>query len=140
LQPLFLGYPSVVRGYDVGSFNAQECGTDPNVGCPVFDRLLGSRLLVGNAELRFPLFGVFSGEYAYGPLPLEGFLFADSGVAWTAEIDPSFAGGTRSFVSSVGAGVRVNVFGYAVAQFAAARPLNRPGRGWRFVFSFAPGY
>ena len=69
LSPLFLGYPELVRGYDVGSFRADECGS---ADCPVFDRLVGSRLLVANAELRVPLlrpFGVGGGMY--GPLPVE---------------------------------------------------------------------
>ena len=60
LQPLFLGYPGLVRGYGYGSFKRRECHPPrhrPN-GCPVFDQLLGSRMVVGNLELRFPLFGV----------------------------------------------------------------------------------
>jgi hypothetical protein len=139
LSQLFLGYPSLVRGYDVDSFDPAECGF-PQTQCPVFDRLVGSRLLIGSAELRFPLLGVLSGEYRYGPFPLEAFLFADTGVAWTSDIRPAFAGGERQFVSSVGAGVRVNVFGYVIAQFAGAKPLSRPGSGWRFVIDFSPAF
>jgi hypothetical protein len=55
LTPLFIGYPSLVRGYDVGSFDAADCGFDPSGACPAFDRLIGSRMLVGNVEFRFPL-------------------------------------------------------------------------------------
>jgi hypothetical protein len=140
LAQLFLGYPSLVRGYDVNSFDAQECGTDILQGtCPSFDRLLGSRLMVGNAELRFPLFGVFTGDYRYGPIPMEGFLFADGGVAWTAGARPDFSR-RNSFVTSVGAGVRINVFGYAVAELAGVRALDRQNRRWRFVFNFLPSF
>ncbi len=139
LSDLFLGYPSLVRGYDVNSLDAAECGS-PVGACPVFDRLIGSRILVGTAELRFPLLGAFSGEYRYGPIPIEGFLFADTGVAWTAATRPSFADGERQFVSSVGAGVRINAFGYVIVQLAGAKPLHRPGAGWRFVFDFAPAF
>lgn len=139
LSELFLGYPSLVRGYDVDSFDASEC--DSVTGeCPVFDRLIGSRMLVGTAELRFPLLGAFSGEYRYGPIPIEGFFFADTGVAWTAATRPSFSDGDRRFVSSVGGGVRINAFGYVIVQLAGAKPLNRPGKGWRFVFDFAPSF
>jgi hypothetical protein len=67
-------------------------------------------------------------------------LFADSGVAWTAAQSPEFAGGDRRFVSSVGAGVRVNVFGYLVGEVAAARPLDRQGRGWVFTVNLMPGF
>lgn len=139
LSQLFLGYPSLVRGYDVDSFEASECGPI-QTACPVFDRLVGSRLLVGTAELRFPLLGAFSGEYRYGPIPIEAFVFGDTGVAWTSDVDPTFAGGDRRFVSSIGAGVRVNAFGYVIVQFAGAKPLNRPGSGWRFVFDFSPAF
>lgn len=139
LSELFLGYPSLVRGYAVDSLDAAECDSVTGA-CPVFDRLIGSRMLVGSAELRFPLLGAFSGEYRYGPIPIEGFLFADTGVAWTAATRPSFADGDRRFVSSVGAGVRINAFGYVIVQLAGAKPLNRPGSGWRFVFDFAPSF
>lgn len=139
LSELFLGYPSLVRGYDVDSFDATECDSVSGA-CPVFDRLIGSRMLVGTAELRFPLLGAFTGEYRYGPIPIEGFLFADTGVAWTKGSRPSFADGDRRFVSSVGGGVRVNAFGYVIVQLAGAKPLNRPGSGWRFVFDFAPSF
>jgi Tol biopolymer transport system component len=140
LSTLFIGYPSLVRGYDVGSFDASDCGIVPETGCDVFDDLLGSRLLVGNAELRFPLLGAFTGEYRYGPLPMEGFLFTDAGVAWTSSLRPDFAGGARPLVSSLGAGVRVNALGYAVLEFALARPQDRPGKGWVFGFNLIPGF
>src|SRR5436309_9652512 len=52
LSPLYLGYPSLVRGYDFNSFSASECGVQAGGSCPVFDRLLGSRMLVGNLEAR----------------------------------------------------------------------------------------
>ena len=40
-----------------GSFEAGECGVQPDGSCPAFDRLIGSRVGVANAELRFPLLG-----------------------------------------------------------------------------------
>jgi Tol biopolymer transport system component len=140
LAPLFLGYSSLVRGYDVDSFDASECGEGLQQGtCPAFDRLIGTRLAVGNAELRFPLFGVFSGDYRYGPIPMEGFLFADGGVAWRDGAQPDFSK-RNSFVTSVGAGVRVNVFGYAVAELAGVRALDRQNGRWRFIFNFLPSF
>ena len=140
LGPLYLGFPNLVRGYDVNSFSATECGAQPESSCPVFDNLLGTRLLVGNAEVRFPLVGLFRGEFDYGPLPIEGFVFGDTGVAWTDADGPSFLDGPRDFVTSVGAGLRVNVFGYAVAEFNAVRPLDRPSDNWAFVFNLRPGF
>ena len=140
LTPLYLGYPHLVRGYDFGSFHASECVADGTSSCPAFDRLVGSRLLIANAEVRFPLLGLFKREFVYGPVPLEGVIFGDAGVAWTRDDNPSFADGTRDVVRSVGAGVRVNAFGFAVVEFDAVRPLDRPGRGWMFAFNFSPGF
>src|SRR5262249_35245331 len=54
MTPLYIGYPTLVRGYDVNSFSASECGNDPLV-CPVFDQLVGSRVAVANLELRLPV-------------------------------------------------------------------------------------
>jgi Tol biopolymer transport system component len=141
LLPLFLGYPDLMRGYGIGSYEAAECTVTAASDCPEFDRLIGSRLLVGNLELRFPLlrpFGVRSGMY--GPIPVEVAFFADAGVAWMRADRPSFAGGDRRGVSSAGVTFRVNVFGFAVAQIDFARPFQRPGRGWVWAFSLTPGY
>ena len=142
ISPLFIGYPNLVRGYDVNSFDARECGIDPNSDCPVFDQLLGSKILVGNAELRFPPFGAITGSRRnlYGPLPLELVFFGDTGVAWTEAQNPEFlSDGTRKFVSSVGAGARVNLFGYAVVEVDYVKPLDRD-KGWHWVFNFSPGF
>jgi hypothetical protein len=140
LQPLFLGYSTLVRGYDVGTFRASECTADSNSSCPEFDRLLGSRLLVFNGEVRAPLVGLFKRNIEYGALPVEVFGFFDAGVAWTQADQPSFAGGSRDWVTRAGAGARVNVFGYAIAEFNIARPISRPTRGWLFVFNLRPGW
>jgi hypothetical protein len=140
LYPLFLGYPSLVRGYDAGSFEAGECTPAPDGSCAEFDRLLGSRLLVVNLEARAPVVGLFKGELDYGVIPVDLIGFFDTGVAWTRDTTPSFAGGSRDWVSSVGAGLRVNAFGYVVAELDAAHPLNRRGRGWMFVFNLRPGF
>jgi hypothetical protein len=73
-------------------------------------------------------------------VPLEGVIFGDAGVAWTSDQKPSFADGPRDVVRSVGAGVRVNAFNFAVVEFDAVRPLDRPGRGWLFQFNISPGF
>ena len=77
--------------------------------------------------MRFPLLGLFSRQSFYGPFPLEVALFGDAGVAWTADEKPSFAGGERNLVRSVGAALRVNVFGYAIGEIDYVRPLDRSG-------------
>lgn len=143
IQPLFLGFPGLVRGYTFGSFDASECEPPPGApdACPVFDQLLGSRMLVGNVELRFPLFGLLGiGPGYYGILPLDLTIFGDGGIAWTRDIDPSFAGGDREPVFSAGAGFRFNLFGFAVAEVNLVRPFDRPARNWVWEFHLQPGF
>ncbi|HEX6162850.1 MAG TPA: BamA/TamA family outer membrane protein [Vicinamibacterales bacterium] len=140
LTPLFIGYQGLVRGYDFGSFDANECESVDLNTCQAFDRLLGSRVAVASAELRFPLLGLFSRKSFYGPFPIEMALFADAGMAWTSDTKPKFAGGDREWVRSAGAALRVNVFGFAVAEFDYVRPLDRSRRGWLWQFGLTPGF
>jgi outer membrane protein assembly factor BamA len=102
--------------------------------------LNGSRIAVASAEIRFPLLGLFSRRSFYGPFPIELAFFGDAGVAWTSEIKPSFAGGTRDWARSVGAAVRVNVLGFAIAEFDYVRPLDRNRKGWIWQFGLTPGF
>ena len=96
---------------------------------------------MANAEFRFPLlrpFGLSRGMY--GPLPVEVAFFVDSGVAWNRGESPEFLGGAREAATSAGVALRMNMFGYTVAQFNVARPFQRPGQGWVFQFSLSPGF
>jgi WD40 repeat protein len=141
LSPLFLGYPTLVRGYDLNSFSAGDCVSNATSSCPAFDRLLGSRLMVGNVEFRFPLLRPFEvSRRMYGPVPIELALFADGGVAWNSGEGPSILGGGREGISSTGVSVRLNLGGYAVGQFDVVRPLQRPGKGWIVQFNLTPGF
>jgi Tol biopolymer transport system component len=140
LYPLFIGYPSLIRGYDSGSFLSSECTVSLDGSCPEFDRLSGSRIMVLNGEARIPVMGLFTGNLDYGPIPIEVFGFFDAGVAWNQAQRPSFTDGPRPFVTSTGLGARVNLFGYAVAEFNLVRPLDRPLAGWLYVFNLGPSF
>ena len=141
LFPLYLGFPSLVRGYDVNSFDATDCVSNATSSCPSFDRLMGSRMLVGNVEFRFPLLRPFgASSRMYGPVPVEVALFSDGGVAWTSTDKPAVFGGSRGGVASAGVAFRVNLFGFAVGEFDFARPFQRPNRGWMFQFNLTPGF
>lgn len=140
LPPLFLGYQGLVRGYDVGSFDANECNSVDLLTCDTFDQLNGSRVGIASAELRFPLLGLFSRRSYYGAFPIELAFFGDAGVAWTSDIKPSFAGGTRDWVRSAGVALRVNVLGYAIAEFDYVRPFDRTRKGWIWQFGLTPGF
>jgi WD40 repeat protein len=143
LQPLFLGYSGLVHGYQLGSFDASEChppADQPNA-CPAFDQLLGSRMVVGNLELRFPLLGVLGvGSGYYGALPLDFTLFGDGGLAWDTNNEPSLTGGDRKAVFSAGAGLRFNLFGFAVIEADLVHPFQRPDKHWVWEFNFQPGF
>src|SRR5688572_3639959 len=140
LSPLFVGDPGLVRGYEVGSWDSRECEVGIISQCEAFDRLVGSRLALGSIELRAPLLGLFNRRAMYGAVPVEVGVFADAGVAWTSSSEPGFLGGDREWVRSVGATVRVNVFGYAIGELDYVRPLDRPGRGWLWQFNLTPGF
>jgi Tol biopolymer transport system component len=138
--PMYLGYPSLVRGYDFRSL-LEECPMG-STDCPVIDQLFGSRLLVGNVELRFPLFGLLGlGDGYYGFLPVDAALFYDAGVAWTgAEGTRLFGTGVRPTYSSAGATLRMNLFGFAIGQLDYVRPFERPGKDWLIRLSLTPGF
>jgi hypothetical protein len=141
LSPLYVGFPNLVRGYDIGSFDVDECGFDIQQSCDLVENLIGSRLLVTGVELRAPLLGAFTGKLEYGPIPAEIIGFFDAGVAWDKGSRPSGIGdGTRSWARSVGAGLRVNALGYLIVEVDMVRPLDRPNDKWRFVFGVRPGF
>ncbi|RPJ53471.1 MAG: hypothetical protein EHM24_32845 [Acidobacteria bacterium] len=57
--PLVLSLRDQVRGYDLNGLSASACSA-PGSRCSLLDVLSGSRLMATNAELRFPIPGVFS--------------------------------------------------------------------------------
>ena len=138
LSPLFVGFPTFVRGYDVYSFHAHDC--EPGA-CIQLDDLEGSRVLVGNVEVRAPLVGMFKGRIDYGHIPVDLIGFFDTGIAWrSSDFGPSSSFSDRPWVKSSGAGVRVNVFGFAVVELSAAYAFNRPNDKWQFLFALQPGF
>ena len=140
LPALFLGYPGLVRGYDQYSFESTECGGGTTGSCPAFDRLIGSRVAIANAELRFPIWGAFGGNQFYGPLPIEAAFFTDAGVAWGQSLRAGTLPGDNKPVVSYGAALRINVLNFAVAEIDFVRPLQRPTQGWMWQFQFRPGF
>jgi hypothetical protein len=141
IYPLFIGYPGLVRGYDFGSFNINECGNTTGNSCPVFDQLFGSKILVGNIELRFPPFGLLGvGGGYYGVLPIDAAIFYDAGVAWSDTAKAQIFGGTRKLVRSTGVSFRMNLFGYAIGQMDVVHPFDRPAKNWMVRLSLTEGF
>jgi Tol biopolymer transport system component len=147
LTPLFVGDPSIVRGYAAETFDPAECTVSvSNPGaCPEFDRLVGSRLASGSIELRIPLFGTDQLGLIRTPLfPIDVAPFVDGGIAWSRGESPSFTFATRSAeripVFSAGVSARANLFGYAVLEVFYAHPFQRPDKSWVLGFQLAPGW
>lgn len=147
LQPLFVGQPYLIRGYDPNSFDVSECQAAPGTtdDCPQFTRLGGSRIAVANVELRIPLFGTEQfGLIPLSFLPTEISPFFDMGYAWNKgdSFELRFDRNTtdRVPVFSAGISARVNILGYAVGEFFWARPFQRPGKNWVFGFQLQPGW
>lgn len=138
LSPLFMGYQGFLRGYPYNSFSAGECG---DADCTALDRLYGSKMLLGNIELRFPLFGALGiGKGFYGVFPLETAFFFDGGVAWTNEQKAWFLGGDRRLVRSAGVAFRVNLGGYFLVEADFVKPFDRPNDRWRWQFGLNAGF
>ena len=138
LHPLYLNDPGLVRGYapltDIRCFGAT---TDL---CAAGHRFLGSRMAVGNLEVRFPLLRPFGVSHnMYGPVPVEVAFFSDAGVAWNRGEKPSLLGGTSRGISSSGVGFRVGL-GVLVVELDAVRPYQRPDSGWTFGLNLIPGW
>jgi outer membrane protein assembly factor BamA len=135
LTPLVAGLQTLVRGYDLRTFAADECGTTATA-CSMLDQLTGSRLALFNLEARAPLFGLFSGRLDYGRVPIELVAFADAGFLWTLQHDGRQE---RDRFRSVGAGARANIGGF-VFEMTAARPFDRLRNGWTVSFLLRPGW
>ena len=148
LGRLFLGRPSLIRGYTDGSFDIAECtGVGGQTGffsCPVFEQLIGNRVAVGNLELRLPLLGGLGVIPAPGVPPIEIGAFYDIGKAWTgpndANCDTDCGFGDRDWVDSAGFLVRLNLFGFAIGELDFVRPFDRPDKDWIWQFSLTPGF
>jgi Tol biopolymer transport system component len=141
LYPIYIGYDTFVRGYYYGTFTVDEYSNPASPNYFDEGRLYGSKILVGNVELRWPLFGLLHvGKGYYGILPVDMFAFFDWGVAWGYGTKPTFAGGDQKPISSVGVGARMNVLGFMVLGVNYVRPLSRPERGWFLQFSLWPGF
>ncbi|MEO7085548.1 MAG: peptidase S9 [Gemmatimonadaceae bacterium] len=173
--PFNLGDETLMRGYGYGSFTNDEClvsnasTSAAAQGCPVLQRLFGSKVAVVNTELRIPLFGTEGfGLINFPFLPTEMSPFFDAGVSYTNNQNPDFrlarsandipsscASPTtqaqanqlayypcadRIPVFSTGVSFRFNLLGYAIMEAYIAHPFQRPTKNWVWGFQLAPGW
>ena len=139
LPPMYLGYPWLIRGLDSGWQVVNECVTILASECPDVDNLIGSRVAVGNLELRIPILRPFGlSRSMYGPIPVELAAFVDGGLAWKGA--EALRGRSRTPVWSTGLTFRSNVAGLGITQIDIARPFSQPQSGWVFQFHLAPAF
>jgi outer membrane protein assembly factor BamA len=148
LSPLYLGQETLIRGYDANNFGPTECtpvnSAATQSGCAEIDRLLGSKIGVVNAEMRFPLFGVR--EFGLiNFLPANGrrsVLRRRRGVGEgrLAVVRVQSHTTKRVPVFSTGISARMNVLGYLVFEAYYAYPFQRPQKGGHFGFVLSPGW
>ena len=167
MYPIYLGEETLIRGYGYGSYSVNECVASGNSNaCPVFDRLLGSRVDVFNLEFRIPLLG--SPQFGILPtsfLPVEIAPFLDGGIAYSSSQPPDWrltttannipascnsaaAQASSTYVNcvdhipvfSTGITARVNLLGYLVLETYVAHPFQRPGKNWVVGVQLAPGW
>ncbi|MEP7343844.1 MAG: hypothetical protein ABI877_01195 [Gemmatimonadaceae bacterium] len=147
--PKYIGRADFVRGYDREQFQSSFCGgiTSQAQSCSVTE-LLGSRVAVANAEVRFPLIRRFDlGLLPISLPPLDGLVFYDAGIAWSKGQTASFKKPDnyddtiqRYVLRSYGAGIRLNLFGFALLRWDYAIPLDRPTRKGYWQFSLGPSF
>jgi hypothetical protein len=135
--PLFAGSSYFVRGYDRAVYSTEE---DPYF----LQRTIGSKILVGNFEVRLPFTGprrlsLIKSNFLVTDLNL----FFDAGLAFY-EFDElkKTSQNYHEPIFSTGVSLRVNLFGYLVLEPYFALPLTAPKseRTWRFGLNFIPGW
>jgi len=150
--PVFLGSTELLRGYTYGSLRNNECVADPGssgiTGCAELDQLIGSKIAVGNVELRFPLArSLVLGFLPIGFPPIEGAIFFDAGVAWDEGTtlkwrresgdDPLLV---RTPLKSWGGSIRANVFGLFIMRLDYTKPLDRTRKKSYWTVSLGPTF
>jgi Tol biopolymer transport system component len=139
-QRFFLGSTELVRGHTSGSYYRHECSTtsgDVNsvTGCTALDQLVGTEIAVANLELRFPVLNSFLGIGPQGLPYVDGVAWIDYGVAWNQGNTLAFSVNpddtplqqlnTRVPVTTLGFGLRMNLFGYIILRGDLAFPQDR---------------
>ena len=147
--PKYIARPDFVRGYDRNSSFYLSCpvvGANPT-NCSAL-QLLGSRVAVANVEARFPLLRKIPLGFAPLDLPaVDGLFFYDVGLAWSAgqHVFGSRPGDynvaqDRYPVRSFGAGLRVNLFNYAILRWDYAIPVDQNGHKGIWTWSLWPSF
>ena len=136
----FLGQHRLVRGRTSGSYYEYECtttsgGLNSVTGCRALDQMVGTEIAVGNLELRFPVVNSYLGIGPQGLPYVDGVAWIDYGVAWNSFNTVAFKVNpndpleqqleTRVPVTTLGFGLRMNLFGYLILRADFSYPQGR---------------
>ncbi len=148
--PKWIGRPDYIRGYNRDDFGNVQCSglpTDTGSQCNTVETI-GSRVAFANVELRFPIIRRLDlGSLPIGLPPVDGLIFYDAGVAWSAGQSAMLSQPSnydfskqRALLRSYGYGFRLNLFNIAIVRWDWAVPLNRPGQKGFGTWFFGPSY
>jgi len=140
MRPVYLGNPFFVRGYRYRDLRRPE---ETGEGFLSLNNLLGSKVAVVNAEIRYPFtgpeeFAIISSRMIFSDLVL----FSDAGLAWHEfdqidfRWDPRRDDNRRIPVVSAGVALRVNLFGAIILEPYYALPFQRRADRTTGVFGF----
>ena len=146
MPPLYLGYETLIRGYNYAALEQSNVGED------VYNNLIGSRMLLGNFEIRVPFTGPERlALIKSGLLFTDINFFVDTGITWGGYRQYDMQTNTyneneRNFedsmlISSVGISTRINLFGQIILEpyYAFPLQLNLGSKGV-FGLNFTPGW
>ncbi len=147
---IFAGSTDLIRGNTSGSYRRNEClnanDTASETGCAALDRLVGTQIGVGTVELRFPILNPSFGLPAAFP-PIEGAIFYDIGLAWDDGSTLKWNRGSgddpvrvRTPLKTLGASIRLNLFGFAIARLDYSIPQERKAVKGLWTFSLGPTF
>ncbi len=145
LPPLYLGYDFFVRGYSYSALFESMAAT--NGQSLWYTDLMGSKMLLGNFEVRLP----FTGPERLAVIKSGVFFtdlnfFVDAGLIWnsgnTLALHPDYTDrNVRAPIVSTGISTRINLFGQIIIQPYYAFPLSlATGTKGYFGINFYPGF
>jgi len=147
--PKYIGRADMLRGYDRENYYSNSCqtvitGTSACSGT----QLLGSRVALGNAELRFPVMRSFKARGTLIQLPpVDALFFADAGVAWsrgqslTATRPEGYDWQTQRYLMrSYGYGFRMNLFNFAILRVDYSIPLDASSKRGYWYWTLGPSF
>jgi hypothetical protein len=140
LRDAYVGSPILVRGYGPSDVVRSECPSG-SADCAALNSLIANRFVAAKLEVRVPLWSAVTGagRVRYGMLPVDAFVFADTGAGWGGEQRFGPHGADGRFVRSAGVGLRANVLGL-VLETTAVKPFDLHKGGWSFGVNLRQGF